>query len=83
MNGTTCRDELLIAVRTIVKNKGINEFTVKEAIDYMKANGTVYKESTISTHIRAKCCIDTNKNHGTVFNDYRNLGNGKFELVNV
>jgi hypothetical protein len=79
---TTCRDELLNAVRSVVTDKGENEFTPKEVIDFMMRNKTIYKESTIRTHIVSKCCIDANQNHKVVFNDYKRLGNGKYGLIN-
>jgi hypothetical protein len=79
---TTCRDELLKTVRTLVKDKGKNEFTPIEAITLMVQNGSNYNTRTIRTHIVSKCCINAKQNHVEVFNDYRRLERGKYELVN-
>jgi hypothetical protein len=82
LNKGSCRDELLSTIRNIVKLKGINEFTLKEAVVRMLENKTVYKESTIRTHIVSKCCINSNRNHTVVFNDYERVGVGTYKLLN-
>ncbi|OMD87526.1 MULTISPECIES: hypothetical protein [Paenibacillus] len=78
----TCRGEILISARMIVKSKGINELTIKEMVEFMKENNTVYNESTIGSHIRSRCCINGKRHHATVYNDFRKLDNGKYELIN-
>ncbi|WP_281197365.1 hypothetical protein [Paenibacillus glacialis] len=40
MGVTTCRDELLVAVKVIVESKGINEFAPIEVVKYMMKNNT-------------------------------------------
>lgn len=77
------KTELLRAVNNIVKQNGVNSFTTQEVLDFMKSRGALYKNSTIKTHICSKCCINANKNHATVYNDYRRIENGKYELSNV
>jgi hypothetical protein len=79
----SCRDELLSTVRSIVKSKGINEFTPKEVIESMQKNMTAYKESTIRTHIVSKCCINSNRHHAVVYNDYERIGAGTYKLLNL
>jgi hypothetical protein len=83
MNKGTCRDELLVTIRSIVKLKGRNEFTLKEAIESMLKNDTMYKESTIRTHITSKCCINSNRHHSVVFNDYERVELGTYRLINT
>ncbi|WP_102272465.1 GIY-YIG nuclease family protein [Cytobacillus massiliigabonensis] len=80
---STCRDELLTAVEFIVKIKGKNEFSVKEVVDYMMELETNYKESTIRTHITSKCCVNAPSNHTTVYNDFRRISKGIYELYNL
>jgi hypothetical protein len=74
-----CREEILYTVKQLANTKG--EFTVKEVIDRMKQNNTVYKESTITTHISSKCCINSPKNHGTIYNDFERIKPGLYRLV--
>ena len=61
----TCRDEVLESAKSIVQNKGVNEFTIQEILDYMNLKGTIYKESTIRTHITSRMCKDAPKHHAT------------------
>jgi hypothetical protein len=51
-------------------------------VEFMKANNTVYNDSTIGIHIRSRCCINGKRHHVTVYSDYRKLNNGKYELIN-
>ncbi|MHA2854207.1 DUF7669 domain-containing protein [Paenibacillus lautus] len=80
---STCRDELLQATRSIVKAKGENRFTPKEAVEYMRRNNTSYAESTIRTHIVSKCCTNVKRHHATVFNDYERIGDGYYKVINL
>jgi hypothetical protein len=81
MSAKTCRDEVLEAVRVIVRENGKKEFTVKEVIAYLTEKGTSYKESTIRTHIQSKCCRNSPKNHGTIYNDYERIRSGIYILI--
>jgi hypothetical protein len=83
MNKRTCREELLLETRSIVKAKGINRFTILEAIENMKRKNTTYKESTIRTHITSKCCRNAPKHHAVTYNDYEALGNGEYKVINL
>lgn len=58
---STCRDEFLQATRSIVKAKGENQFSPKEAVEYMQRNNTNYAELTIRTHIVSKCCANAKR----------------------
>jgi hypothetical protein len=79
MDFKTCREEILHTVKQLAKTK--DEFTVKEVIDRMKQNNTVYNESTITTHISSKCCINSPKHHGTIHNDFERIKPGLYRLV--
>lgn len=78
----TCREELLEAVKEIIGSKGINEFTIDEAINFMKQRSTKFKESTIRTHITSRCCKNAPDNHGVVYEDYLRVGHGVYRLLN-
>jgi len=78
----TCREELLKAVRNVIKGKEINEFSIDEVIDYMKQNGTKFKESTVRTHIASRCCQNAPEHHGVVYEDYLRIGHGLYKLLN-
>ncbi|MHA6260581.1 DUF7669 domain-containing protein [Sporosarcina sp. CAU 1771] len=77
----SCRDEILVAVHSILKEKAVNEFTVKEIVDEMMKKNTTYKESTIQTHISSKCCMNSPKHHGTVYNDFERIRRGVYRIL--
>lgn len=70
----TCREELLKATHYIITEKGKNEFTVGEVIEYLKNHNSKYEANTIRTHLTSKCCATAKPNHGTVYDDYEKLG---------
>ena len=74
-------DEILIAVRKIIKAKGRNEFNVPEVIHFMKYNGTKFKENTIRTHINSRLCSNAPENHGTTYDDFERIGDGIYKLL--
>lgn len=80
---STCREELLQATRSIIKSKGINRFTPKEAIEFMQRNNTIYAESTIRTHITSRCCSNAKDHHAVTYNDYESLGSGEYKVINL
>ena len=77
---STCRDEVVSAVRSIVKERGVNRFTVNEVVDYILARKTSYSESTIRTHITSRCCVNAPNHHATIFNDFERIERGVYKL---
>lgn len=77
---TTCREELLTTMKEFVKRTGRNEFTVLEALDEMHKRESVYKESTIRTHLTSKCRVGATAHHAVTFEDYVRVGKGKYAL---
>lgn len=82
MRNKNCREEVIKAVRSIVTEKNINEFSVKEVIQHMAKNNTTFKESTIRTHITSRCCANSPKNHPVVYNDFERIKPGLYKLLN-
>ncbi|MDR9507019.1 MULTISPECIES: DUF7669 domain-containing protein [Brevibacillus] len=74
------RDEILAAVREIVKQKGINEFEVGEVVKYMLSKNPNLNVSTIRTHITSRCCVNAAANHAVTYNDYERIGRGIYRL---
>jgi hypothetical protein len=52
-----CREQILEAADAIMAGKDRKVLRVREVVDYMKARGTVYAESTIRTHITSRLCL--------------------------
>ncbi|MBM7587322.1 hypothetical protein JOC86_003895 [Bacillus pakistanensis] len=78
---TSCREEMLQVVQQLVKAKGKNKFSTQEVLDEMERAGTIYKDSTIRTHLTSKYCVGTKKHHQTVYDDYERIGHGLYALV--
>lgn len=80
-NNLPCREQLLIIVKQITNHKGKNEFTIKELLDTMNKSGSIFKESTIRTHITSRCCANVTKHHHqTHYDDYIRIGRGIYAL---
>jgi len=82
MNVGYCRDEILICVKQLLKSKTIKEFTIQEVIELMRKNSSIYKESTIRTHISSKCCVNSPSHHATVYSDFQRVRKGVYILCN-
>ena len=78
---TTARDKILIAVKNITQEREENTFHLSEVLEYMKSSGTVYKDSTIRTHVTSKCCSNSPVHHYPAFNDYERIGKGLYRLI--
>lgn len=74
------RDNILAAVREIVKRKNLNEFEVGEIIDFMFSKDQSLNVSTIRTHIASRCCVNASPNHAVTYNDYERIGKGLYRL---
>lgn len=78
---TTARDEILIAAKNITQEREEKTFHLSEVLQYMKSSGTVYKDSTIRTHVTSKCCSNSPVHHYPAFNDYERVGKGLYRLI--
>ena len=77
----TCRDDILEAVRALIRQKGVNEFTAHEVVEYMRAHGTTYKENTIRTHITTGLMtINAAKHHSKTHDDFERTADGVYRL---
>lgn len=77
----SCRDEILLTVNILISTKKKNEFTIKEVIQLMVKSKTIFKESTIRTHISSRCCINSPKNHLVVYNDFERIGHAVYKYL--
>ena len=78
----TCRDDILEAVRALVRSKGVNEFTAHEVAAYMRERGTTYKDNTIRTHITTGLMtVNAAKHHSKTHDDFERIGDGVYRLI--
>ncbi|MCM3527866.1 hypothetical protein M4D56_01990 [Cytobacillus oceanisediminis] len=77
----TCREQILAAAKSIIRSKEKNEFTIKEVIDYMKKENTVFEESTIRTHISSRCCINSSRHHAVTYDDFEKVRKGVYKIL--
>jgi len=76
-----CHEEVLEASKVIVNLKGKNEFSPEEVITYLKKQGTIYKESTIRTHIISRCCGNAPIHHGTRYHYFERIAYSLYKLI--
>jgi hypothetical protein len=73
----TCRDEVLAAFERLERRHGRREFYLVDVVQEVRGR-TVYKESTIRTHVTSRMCADAPANHGTVYADLERMGRGRY-----
>lgn len=78
---TTCRDEILQAIRALTSRSRSDSFTIQQVIDEMSARGTTYSENTIRTHVASRMCQDAPDNHAVVYDDLERIGRGEYRLT--
>jgi hypothetical protein len=77
----TCRDEVLAAAAAIVSTRGENALHVQEIVEYLKRRDTRYAESTIRTHVVARCCRNAPRNFAVTYDDFERVGRGRYAIV--
>ena len=76
-----CHEEVLEAAISIIKTKGVNEFTPSEVIQYLKKQNTTYKESSIRTHIISRCCINAPPHFAKRYEYFECIGHGLYKVI--
>lgn len=76
----TCRDEILEAARALTRQSATGTFTLNEILQYLRHNGTSYKESTIRTHVCSHMCANARGNSHNTHHDLQRLGHGRYRL---
>ena len=77
----TCRDEILAAMRALRSRHGRNVFKLDEIVHEVYARGSVYKESTVRTHVASKMCVGAPDHHAAVYADLERVSPGHYRLV--
>jgi hypothetical protein len=54
---------------------------VHEVVDWMRAEGTSFAESTIRTHVTSRMCLDAPDNHAVTYGDFRRVRRGVYRLT--
>ena len=74
----TCRDEILSAFERLERRHARRDLDLSEVVQEVQSAGTAYAESTIRTHISSVMCRDSPVNHGTVYDDLKRVGHGRY-----
>ena len=77
----TCRDDVLAAMRTLQRRHGRRDFALFEIVHEVQARGTIYKETTIRTHVFSYMCADTPDRHAVVYDDLVRVSRGRYVLA--
>jgi len=70
------RKVILEAVDLITYDRSNRQFEIGEVLKVFKSNGTIYKESTIRTHIVSRCCANSPNHQESVYKDFERVGKG-------
>jgi hypothetical protein len=74
-----CRDELLKAVRAVVRDNGRNEFTADEIVKRLQSWGSTFAE--IRTHVTSRCCRNAAKNFVVTYEDFERIRPGIYRMI--
>jgi hypothetical protein len=77
---TTCRDEILQAIRALLERGEADAFSVDDIVAEMRRRGTSYAEATIRTHITSRMTGNAPDENGVVHSDLRRLDRGLYKL---
>ena len=77
----TCRDEILECAQTVMRQSGLDHFTIPEIISCMAKRGSRYAESTIDTHIVSRMCANAPDNHAVTYRDLERTDRGEYRLL--
>jgi hypothetical protein len=77
----TCREEVLGAVRAVVRDKGHNVFTADEIVNRLRDSGSGFAESTIRTHVTSRCCRNALRNYVVTYEDFERIKPGIYRMI--
>ena len=77
----TCRDEILECAQTVMRQSGLDHFTIPEIISCMAKRESRYAESTIRTHIVSRMCANAPDNHAVTYRDLERTDRGEYRLL--
>jgi hypothetical protein len=76
----TAREEILTAAKMLADRSPDGSFTLTQIITNLQRAGTRYAESTIRTHVTSRMCADAPDHHGTTYDDFERLGDGRYRF---
>ena len=74
-------DEILECARAVMKQSGLDHFTISEIIECMAKRGSAYAESTIRTHITSRMCANAPDHHAVTYRDLERTDRGTYRLL--
>ncbi|THF88411.1 hypothetical protein E7T09_04175 [Deinococcus sp. KSM4-11] len=77
----TCRDEILSAVKELVKDNPDQEFTLEEVLSYMRPRGSPYLRAHLSHHVTAVMCVNSTSKFGGQYQDLERVRKGVYRLL--
>jgi hypothetical protein len=77
---TTCREEVLDAMASLMRRHGRTEFKLDEIVQEVLGGTDAFKESTIRTHVTSRMCANAPDHHGTVYADLERTSRGYYRL---
>lgn len=76
----TARDDVLRAAREL-RSRGKEPFSPAELIAEARRQGSIYKDSTLRTHVVGVMCENAADHWAVKYGDLRRVGRGRYQLV--
>jgi len=80
-SGSTCRDEMVAAVKALTKENGTDEFAAKEIVKYLLENGTKYSAGTIRSQLVSRSAKEAESSNGDSPKDFERVKRGVYRLA--
>jgi len=77
---TSCRNEILAAVQSILARNGGDTFTLGQVLREMGKRGADFREGTIRTHVTSRMCASSPDHHAKVYDDFERVGWGVYRM---
>jgi hypothetical protein len=77
----TCRDDVLTAIKSLRQRHCRRDFALIEVVQEVQARGTIYKETTIRTHVSSLMCANAPDHHEVAYDDLVRIGRGRYALA--
>jgi hypothetical protein len=76
-----CHEQVLAAAKAIVQSKGVNDFTIKEVVEWMRIAGSVCARITIVNHMASRCCVNAPSHHAKRYAYFERIGRNRYRIV--
>lgn len=77
----TCRDDVLETFSSLARRQDRRVFSLNEIVKEMKSRGSVFKETTIRTHVSSLMYANAPDHHDIAYDDLVRVNRGRYTLA--